>query len=95
VVLAIGHTVRTHKALGCPDALSGFLQVIHRLVKDGVFVSHEKSIRVGGILRSPDHCVVSRELPYQRREVAGCVPANILLLLGSHLRQPSPLPGNH
>jgi hypothetical protein len=41
VVLAFGHTLRTHEALGRPDTLSGFLEVIHRLFEDGVFVSHE------------------------------------------------------
>jgi hypothetical protein len=45
VVLAIGHTLRVHEALGSPDALPGFLEVVHRLFEDGVFVSHEKSIR--------------------------------------------------
>src|SRR5215217_7416799 len=50
VVLTIGHTLRAHKALGRPDALPGFLEVVHRLFEDGVFVSHEKSIRTGGIL---------------------------------------------
>jgi hypothetical protein len=46
VVLAIGHTLRAHEALGRPDPLPGFLEVIHRLVKDGVFFGHEGSIRV-------------------------------------------------
>jgi hypothetical protein len=40
VVLAIGHTLRAHEALGCPDALPGFLEVVHRLIKDGVFVGY-------------------------------------------------------
>jgi hypothetical protein len=55
VVLAIGHALRAHEALGCPDAPGslGFLEVVHRLFEDGVFVGHDKSIRVG-ILRSPD-----------------------------------------
>jgi len=52
VVLAIGHTLRAHEALGSPDALPGFLEVVHRLFEDGVFVGHDQSIRVG-ILRSP------------------------------------------
>jgi hypothetical protein len=60
VVLAIGHTLRAHEALSRPDALPGFLEVIHRLVKDGVFVGHVRSIRVGtlrslGCLPSPAH----------------------------------------
>jgi len=38
VILAIGHTLRAHQALGRPDALSGYLEVVHRLFKDGVFV---------------------------------------------------------
>jgi hypothetical protein len=41
VVLAIGHTLRTHEALGSPDALPGFLEVVHRLFEDGDFVGHE------------------------------------------------------
>ena len=41
MVLAIGHTLRAHEALGRSDALPGFLEVVHRLVKDGVFVGHE------------------------------------------------------
>ena len=31
VVLAIGHALGAHEALGRPDALSGFLEVVHRL----------------------------------------------------------------
>jgi hypothetical protein len=54
VVLAIGHTPRAHEALGRPDALPGFLEVIQRLFENGVFVGHEKSIRTG-ICRSPDY----------------------------------------
>jgi hypothetical protein len=60
VVLTIGHTLRAHEALGCPDAPSGFLEVIHRLFEDGVFVGHDRIIRVG-ILRSPDCFAFSRE----------------------------------
>jgi hypothetical protein len=41
VVLAIGHALRAHQVLGRSDALSGFLEVIHRLFEDGVFVGHE------------------------------------------------------
>jgi hypothetical protein len=44
VVLAIGHALRAHEALGCSDTLPGFLELVHRLVKYGVFVSHEKSM---------------------------------------------------
>ena len=47
VVLAIGHALRAHEALGRPDALPGFPEVIHRLVKYGVFVGHDQSIRTG------------------------------------------------
>jgi hypothetical protein len=60
VVLAIGHTLRAHQALGRPDALPGFLEVVHRLVKDGDFAGHDRSIRVG-ILRSLDLFAFSRE----------------------------------
>jgi hypothetical protein len=41
VVLAIGHILRAHEALGRPDTLPGFLEVVHRLFEDGVFVGHE------------------------------------------------------
>jgi hypothetical protein len=40
--------------------LSGYLEVIHRLFEDGVFVGHDRSIRVG-ILRSLDCFTFSRE----------------------------------
>jgi hypothetical protein len=60
VVLAIGHTLRTHEALGRPDALPSFLEVVHRFFEDSVFVGHERSIRAG-ILRSPDCFAFSRE----------------------------------
>ena len=49
MVLAIDHTLRAHEALGRPYALSGFLEVIHRLFEDGVFVGHDRSIRTSGI----------------------------------------------
>jgi hypothetical protein len=57
VVLAFGHALRAQKALGCPDAPSGFLEVVHRLFEDGVFVSHDQSIRVGILRRvgEPDY----------------------------------------
>jgi hypothetical protein len=41
MVLAIGHALRAHEALSRPDALPGFLEVVHRLIEDGVFVGHE------------------------------------------------------
>jgi hypothetical protein len=85
VVLAIGHALRAHEALSRPDALSGFLEVVHRLFEDGVFVGHDESIRAG-FVRSPDYCVFSRKLLYQRREIAGRVPGNVLRVLRSHLR---------
>ena len=91
MVLAIGHVLRAYEALGRPDALSGFLEVIHRLFEDGVFVGHGQSIRVG-ILRSPDYFTFSCEFPYQRREVAGCVPGYVLWVLRTPLRQPNHLP---
>jgi hypothetical protein len=52
--LSFGHALRAHQALGRPDALSGFLEVVHRLFEDGVFVGHDRSIGIGGILRSGD-----------------------------------------
>jgi hypothetical protein len=61
VVLAIGHVLRAHEALGCPYALPGFLEVVHRLFEDGVFVGHDRSIRVG-IIRSPDCFAFSAQL---------------------------------
>jgi hypothetical protein len=51
VVLAIGHALRAHEALSRPDTLPSFHEVVHRLFEDGVFVGHERSIRVA-ILRS-------------------------------------------
>ena len=60
MVLTIGHALGAHEALS-PDAPSGFIEVVHRFVKDSVFVGHDRSIRTRGILRSPDYCVVSRE----------------------------------
>jgi hypothetical protein len=41
VILAIGHALRAHEALSRSDALSGFLEVVHRLFQDAVFVGHE------------------------------------------------------
>ena len=61
MVLAIVHTLRAHEALSCSNALPGYLEVVHRLVEDGVFVGHEKSIRVDSILRSLDCFAFSRE----------------------------------
>jgi hypothetical protein len=43
VVLAVGHALGAHEALGRPDALAGFLEVVPRLLEDAVFVGHEKS----------------------------------------------------
>ena len=60
MVLAIGHALRAYEALGCSDALPGFLEVVHRLFEDGVFVGHERSIRTG-ILRSLDCFTFPRE----------------------------------
>jgi hypothetical protein len=73
VVLTIGHTLRPQEALGCSDALPGFLEVDHRFFEDGVFVGHEKSIRVG-IIRSLDYCVFTCELPYQRLPTPSLIP---------------------
>jgi hypothetical protein len=41
--------------LGCPDALPGFLEVVHRLFEDGVFVGHGLSIWTSDTFRSPDY----------------------------------------
>jgi hypothetical protein len=60
VVLAFGHALRAHEALGRPDALSGLLEVVHRFFEDGVFVGHERSIRIG-IIQSPDCFAFSHE----------------------------------
>jgi hypothetical protein len=68
VVLAIDHTLRAHEALGCPYALPGLLEVVHRFFEDGVFVGHDQSIRAG-ILRSLDAFVWSlSENPYMFRD---------------------------
>jgi hypothetical protein len=62
VVLAIGHTLRAHEALSRPDTLPGFLEVVHRLFEDGVFVAHNQSIRVG-ILRRVDKPGILQGVP--------------------------------
>ncbi len=81
VVLAIGHPLRAHEALGSPDALPGFLEVVHRLFEDGVFVGHEKSIRAG-ILRSPDCFAFSRLRERKERQPSElCSRRNVLGLL--------------
>jgi hypothetical protein len=67
VVLAIGHTLGAHEALGRPDTLPGFLEVVHRLFEDGVFVGHDRSIRTRGI-RSLDCFAFHRENPYMFRD---------------------------
>ena len=59
MVLAISHTLRAQEALGRPYALPGFLEVVHRLFEDGVFVGHDRSIRVG--IRSSDCFAFPRE----------------------------------
>ncbi len=61
MVLAFGHALGAHEALGRPYALSGFLEVVHHLFEDSVFVGHDRSIRTGGILRSLDCFVFSRK----------------------------------
>jgi hypothetical protein len=67
VVLAFGHALRAHEALGRPYAPSGFLEVVHRLFEDGVFVGHDRSIRTRGI-RSLDAFDFRRENPYMFRD---------------------------
>jgi hypothetical protein len=59
VVLTSGHTLGAHEALGRPYALPGFLEVVHCLFEDAVFVGHDLSIRIGSILRSPDYFAFS------------------------------------
>ena len=49
MVLAISHTLRAQESLGRPDALPGFLEVVHRLFEDGVFVGHKRSMRTSGM----------------------------------------------
>jgi hypothetical protein len=83
VVLAISHTLRVQETLSRPDALPCFLEVVHHLFENGGFVGHDRSIGVG-ILRSLDCFAFSRELPYQRREVAGGVLGHVLRILGAH-----------
>ena len=63
VVLAIGHTLRAHEALSRPDSLPSFLEVVHRLFENSVFVGHDQSIGIG-ILRSLDCFAFSREHAY-------------------------------
>jgi hypothetical protein len=61
VVLAVGHTLRAHEALSRSDALSGFLEVVHRLFEYGVFDGHERSIRISSVVRSPHYSAFSCE----------------------------------
>jgi len=70
VVLAIGHALGAHEALGCPDALPSFLEVVHRLFNNVVFVGHDRSIRVG-ILRSAD-CFT---FPRERKDIVAAIAA--------------------
>jgi hypothetical protein len=60
MVLAFGHALIAYQGDPEPDALSGFLEVVHRLFENGVFVGHVRSIRAG-ILRSPECFAFSRE----------------------------------
>jgi hypothetical protein len=68
MVLAIGHSLGAHEALCRSDALPGFLEVVHRLFEDGVFIGHGRSIRSGDIIRSLDCFAFSRENPYMFRD---------------------------
>jgi hypothetical protein len=68
VVLPIGHALRAHEVLRCPDALPGLLEVVHRLFEDGIFAGHDLCIRTGSVLRSPDCFAFFREFPHQCRE---------------------------
>ena len=67
MVLAIGHTLRAHEALSRPYTLPGFLEVVHRLFEDGVFIGHDRSIRTD-ILRSLDCCAFSRRRERKERQ---------------------------
>jgi hypothetical protein len=67
MVLAISHTLGAHEALGRPYTLPGFLEVVHRLFENGVFVGHDRSIRTG-IIRSLDCFAHSRKRALLRRE---------------------------
>jgi hypothetical protein len=60
MILAIGHTLRAHEALGCPYALPGFLEVVHRLFEYSAFVGHDLNIRAR-IIRLLDCFAFSRE----------------------------------
>ena len=60
VVLAIGQALGAHEALGRPDVLPGFFEVVHHLFENGVFVGHNLSIRAG-IARSPSCFAFSGE----------------------------------
>jgi hypothetical protein len=68
IVLAFGYALRAHEALGRPDALPGFLQVVHRLFEDAVILSHDRSIRTSGSLRSADCFTFSLEQAEYARE---------------------------
>ena len=50
--------------------MSGFLEVLHRLVEDGVFVGHVRSIRTR-IIRSPD-CFA---FPREREDIVAAIAA--------------------
>ena len=54
VILAFGHALGAHEALGSPDALSGLLEVFHRLFEDGVFVGYDRSIWLDSIIPRVD-----------------------------------------
>src|SRR5687768_16816204 len=51
VVLAFRHALRAHESLGRPDALPGFLEIVHRLFEEGVFILRPRSIRTLSIFR--------------------------------------------
>ena len=70
MVLTFRHALSAHEALGRPDALSGFLEVVHRLFEDGVFVGHDRSIRTR-IIRSPD-CFT---FPREREDIVAAIAA--------------------
>jgi hypothetical protein len=86
-VRCFGHGERrrkAHEAMGRPDALSGFLEVVHRLFENGVFVSHDRSIRISSVLRSLDCSAFSASTPpprYSGREADLELPPQVIVPL--------------
>jgi len=72
VILAIGPTLRAHEVLGRPDALPGFLEVVHRPFENGVFVGHDQNYtdRLDFLTYTVFEDAVSEEV--ERLEVVPC-----------------------